>query len=182
MKGAVFFERDGILNLCAEVGGHQVPPRSLDEFRVNPAAGPLIRELKSAGFVVIGTTVQPGVARGDFTRNEMDLMHRVLRHQLPLDDLFHCCSDDPTHPCYKPEPGLFVEAAFKWGVDLDRSFVISDKWADARAAHVVGCTSVMVASPWVGDDHHDFVVPDLESAVRKVLQLHAAPQGVVAHG
>jgi hypothetical protein len=36
---------------------------------------------------------------------------------------------------------------------------------------MAGCTSIMVRSPWIGDDHHDFVVEDFASAVSKVLHL-----------
>ena len=66
-----------------------------------------------------------------------------------------------------------MEAAFKWSLDLDHSFVISDKWQDAKAAQIAGCTSVMIDSPWIGDDHHDFVVKDLGSAVAKIVQLQS---------
>lgn len=145
----------------------------MEEFRVNPAAHALLSQLKQAGFVLIVATNQPGVVRGDLSRSELDRMHALLRRQLPLDDILVCVDDDPSHPCFKPNPGLFLEAGFKWGLDLDRSFVISDKWPDARAAHIAGCTSVMVQSPWVGNDHHDFVVSDLPSAVAKILNLHA---------
>ncbi len=175
MKTAVFFERDGILNLCEAERGHQVQPVRLEQFKVNPAAKPLLAELKRAGLLLIATTNQPGTSRGQMSRNELDMMHAVLRRQLPLDDLLACVSDDPHHPCYKPQPGMFLEAAFKWGIDLDHSFVISDKWQDAKAAQIAGCTSVLVQSPWIGRDHHDFVVPDFESAVSKVLHLHTQP-------
>ena len=74
-------------------------------------------------------------------------------------------------PCRKPKPGLLVEAAFQWHLDLDRSFVVSDKWQDAEAARTAGCTSLLLQSPWVGDVHHDFVLPDLEAIVDKILQL-----------
>ncbi len=180
MKPAIFIERDGLLNLCEVRDGHQVIPTRLEQFKVNDTAKPLILLLKEAGFFVIATTNQPGVARGVLPRNELDLMHNILRRRLPLDDLAVCTSDDPTHPCYKPQPGLFLEAAFKWGLDLDHSYVISDKWPDAKAAQVAGCTSVMIASPWVGKDHHDFVVADFATAVKKILHLHEAPVGYVA--
>jgi D-glycero-D-manno-heptose 1,7-bisphosphate phosphatase len=175
MKSAVFLERDGILNLCETQRGHQVQPLRLEQFRVNPEAKALLAELKRSGLLVIVATVQPAPARGLMPRNELDHMHAVLRRQLPVDDLFTCISDDPHHPCYKPQPGLFLEAAFKWGIDLDHSFVISDKWQDAKAAQIAGCTSIMVQSPWIGKDHHDFVVADFAAAVAKVLQLHAHP-------
>ncbi len=172
MKAAVFFERDGVLNLCEVQHGTQVAPLRLEQFKINPAAAALLTQLKQAGFILIATTNQPAVSRGDLTRNELDLMHAVLRRKLPLDDVMLCPYDDTDHPCHKPQPGMFLEAAFKWSLDLDRSFVISDKWPDAKAAQIAGCTSVMIRSPWIGDDHHDFVVEDLAAAVAKIQPLH----------
>jgi histidinol-phosphate phosphatase family protein len=180
MKTAVFLERDGILNECENVGGHQAVPTRLEQFKVTPEAARLLGELKADGHLLIATTNQPGVSRGEVRRNEVDLMHVILRRRLPLDDLFLCASDDPTHPCFKPQPGMFQEAAFKWGLDLDRCFVISDKWQDAKAAQIAGCTSVLVRSPWIGDDHHDFVVGSLAEAVGKIRQLCSAPHHAAA--
>ncbi len=172
MKIAIFFERDGLLNLCATRHGEQVSPLRLEHFRLNPQAAIQLARLKQAGFILIVTTNQPAIERGELTRNELALMHACLRRRLPIDDILFCPHQDSSHPCHKPQPGMFLEAAFRWGLDLDQSFVISDKWQDAKAAQVAGCTSVMVESPWIGDDHHDFLVADLESAITKVEQLH----------
>ena len=174
MKAAVFFERDGVLNLCEAQHGTQTAPLRLEQFKINPAAAALLTQLKQAGFVLIATTNQPAVSRGELTRNELDLMHAVLRRKLPLDDVMLCPYDDADHPCHKPHPGMFLEAAFKWSLDLDRSFVISDKWPDAKAAQIAGCTSVMIRSPWIGDDHHDFVVEDLAAAAVKIQSLQSS--------
>ena len=70
--------------------------------------------------------------------------------------------------------GLLTEAKFKWHMDLDRSFVISDKWQDAEAARQAGCTSLMIESPWIGSVHHDFLMPTFKAAVEKILQLRVA--------
>ncbi len=180
MKAAVFLERDGILTVAEVLRGQPVTPLRLENFKVNESVKPLLQSMKDAGLVLLVATNQPAVSRGELPRNELDLMHRVLLHKLPVDDILLCASDDTSHPCYKPQPGLFLEAAFKWSLDLDRSFVISDKWQDAKAAHVAGCTSVMVRSPWVGKDHHDFIVENFAAAVKKVLQLHAAPASFCA--
>lgn len=172
MKSAVFFERDGILNLCETVNGREHVPRRVEEFRPNTAAAPLLASLRDAGCLLLVATNQPGVSQGLIPRNELDLMHTVLRRALPVDDILVCPYDDASHPCRKPNPGLFIEAAFKWGLDLDHSFVVSNKWEDAKAAQIAGCTSVLCRSPWVGNDHHDFLVDDLEAAIRKILHCH----------
>jgi D-glycero-D-manno-heptose 1,7-bisphosphate phosphatase len=173
MRQAVFLERDGILNLCDTVNGEQVTPLRSERFRINPAARKALEELKAAGFVLIVTTNQPSVSQGILPRRELDRMHALLFRQLPIDDIFVCPHADWTHPSCKPQPGMFLEAGFKWGIDLDQSFVISDKEADAKAGQIAGCTSVMVQSPWIGSEYHDFVVGDLQGAVQRILGLVA---------
>jgi D-glycero-D-manno-heptose 1,7-bisphosphate phosphatase len=168
MKIAVFLERDGVLNnpACA------APPASAAEFRVNREIGEMLDLLKQVGFLLIATTNQPGVSRGDLSRRELDLMHERLQRELPLDDILVCPHEQADNcPCRKPNPGLFQEASFKWHVELDRSYVISDKWQDAEAARQVGCVSLLLNSPNCGTGHHDYVVPDIESAFERIVQI-----------
>lgn len=175
MRSGVFLERDGVLNRTKVERGNQRAPLTLEEFKVNRNAIQPLKRLKAAGYVVLATTNQPGLSCGYQSRRELDLMHDTLRRELPLDDILMCPHDQTDHcTCRKPQTGLFTEAAFKWHLDLERSFVISDKWQDARAAHVAGCTSLMIQSPWIGKCHHDFVLESLADAVEKILQLHSA--------
>lgn len=175
MKAAVFFERDGVLNRVRVERQNQVTPLTMDEFALNEEAIDLLASLKAAGFRLLVTTNQPGLSRGYQSRRELDLMHTVLRKKFPIDDIFVCPHDALDRcPCRKPEPGLFFEAAFKYHLDLERSFVVSDKWQDAKAAHNAGCTSLLIQSPWNGSGHRDFTFPNLEAAVRRILQLQTA--------
>jgi D-glycero-D-manno-heptose 1,7-bisphosphate phosphatase len=172
MKPAAFIERDGILNAIGVLGRQQVVPETLDRFQLKTEVAPLLLEMRAAGLLLIVTTNQPGISRGSLSRRELDRMHQVLRATFIVDDVMVCPHEDADRcPCRKPRAGLFKEAAFKWGIDLNRSFVISDKWQDAEAARRAGATSLLVQSPWLGDGHHDFVLPDLPTLVDKVLQL-----------
>jgi D-glycero-D-manno-heptose 1,7-bisphosphate phosphatase len=151
---------------------HQVSPLTVADFQINPDAAPWLKQLKAAGMVLIATTNQPGLSRGYQSRRELDRMHQALRTALPIDDILVCPHDETDHcPCHKPKPGLLVEAAFKWHLQLDQSFVVSDKWQDAEAARSAGCTSLLVQSPWVGKAHRDFLLPNLGAVVEKVLAL-----------
>jgi D-glycero-D-manno-heptose 1,7-bisphosphate phosphatase len=174
MKTAIFIERDGILNLTPVERGYQVVPSTLEQFQINElAVGPL-EQLKAAGFVLVGTTNQPGLSQGTVQRRELDRMHELLRQRFPLDDLLVCPHDETDEcPCRKPRAGLLTEAAFKWQLDLERSFVISDKWQDSNAARTAGCTSMLIQSPWIGRGHHDFVLSSLDTIVDKILRLQA---------
>lgn len=181
MKAAIFLERDGILNLARVERNQQQPPLTLSEFKVNtPAIEPLL-QLKAAGFLLIATTNQPAMSHGNISRWELDRMHDTLRRAFSLDDILICPhAEDEFCPCRKPKPGLFSEAAFKWHIELEQSFVISDKWQDAEAARIVGVTSLLLKSPWVGNGHHDFVLPNITAIVNKIGQLQPCQHALVA--
>jgi D-glycero-D-manno-heptose 1,7-bisphosphate phosphatase len=175
MRSGVFLERDGILNRANVERGNQKTPLTFEEFQVNSAAIEPLKQLKAAGYILLATTNQPGLSRGYQSRRELDRMHDLLKRQLPLDDILVCPHDETDEcTCRKPQPGMFTEAAFKWHLDLERSFVVSDKWQDARAAHLTGCTSLLIQSPWIGKCHHDFVLANLPEAVEKILRLHSS--------
>lgn len=181
MRAAIFFERDGVLNLTNVAGKQQVMPRAVGDFHINPDALQPLRQLKEAGFLLISVTNQPEVSRGNLSRRELDLMHQLLRTALPLDDILVCPHDQSDNcPCRKPKPGLLTEAAFKWHLDLDRCFVVSDKWHDAEAARLAGCTSLLLTSPWTGSVHRDFLLPDLAAVATKINHLQQGRQVLVA--
>ena len=172
MKRAVFIERDGILNEVRTGPKQQITPIGLEDFKILTSVSEALKKLKAVGYVVIATTNQPGLSRGYQSRRELDRMHELLRGNLPLDDIMVCPHDEADHcPCRKPRSGLLVEAAFKWHLNLDHSFVVSDKWQDAEAARTAGCTSLLVQSPWVGNVHHDFVLNDIDAIAEKILSL-----------
>jgi D-glycero-D-manno-heptose 1,7-bisphosphate phosphatase len=172
MKTAIFMERDGILNLARSDRQVQIPPNRFEDFKINEAAVPVFEHLKSAGFLLIATTNQPGLSNGTLPRRELDRMHELLRRTFPLDDIMVCPHDaEDQCSCRKPLPGMLMEAAFKWHVDLERSFVISDKWQDARAARAVGATSMLLQSPFTGSGHYDFLLSSLVAIGGKIVQL-----------
>lgn len=172
MKRAVFIERDSILNEVRSGPKNPITPIALEEFKIIKEAAEPLKKLKAVGFILIATTNQPGLSRGYQSRGELDRMHELVRRSFPIDDIMLCPHDEADHcPCRKPRPGLLIEAAFKWHLNLDHSFVVSDKWQDAEAARAAGCTSLMIKSPWIGNVHRDIVLPDLSSIADRILRL-----------
>lgn len=172
MKVAVFFERDGILIHPQGDGATSRTPQRMEEFRVREEILERLTELRAAGFLLFATTNQPGVTSGAPSRRELDLMHAVLCRKLPLEAVLVCPhpSDDAC-TCRKPLPGLLREAAHQHKLDLDHSFVVSDRWEDAEMADAVGATSVLIRSKANGTGHHDYIVEDFSGAMTKVLEV-----------
>ena len=170
-----------MLNEARMENHQQVSPLLMEQFVIHKEAAPLLTKLKQSGLILLATTNQPGLSRGYQLRSELDRMHRKLRKELPLDDILVCPhAEEDDCPCRKPKPGLLQEAAFEYHLHLDHSFVISNKWQDAEAARLAGCTSFMLQSPWLGTVHRDFVLPDLAAVTEKILQVQRTQRPVAA--
>ncbi len=125
--------------------GHPYPPSSPDEFELLPGAVETCAALRAAGFLVIVVTNQPDVARGTQRREVVEQIHQLLLTQAPVDEIRVCYHDDDAGcECRKPRPGLLVDAAQTWGIDLASSYMIGDRWKDVEAGHRAGCTTVFI--------------------------------------
>jgi D-glycero-D-manno-heptose 1,7-bisphosphate phosphatase len=58
---------------------------------------------------------------------ELQRMNRALREAVTLDDLRICMHDDGDGcPCRKPKPGMVLDLARHWQIDLGRSYLVGD--------------------------------------------------------
>jgi D-glycero-D-manno-heptose 1,7-bisphosphate phosphatase len=142
---AVFLDRDGVLNRAVIRGGKPYPPASLSELEIPPDVPGALAALKERGFLLLVVTNQPDVARGNQQRAVVESMHEALRAALPIDDFFVCYHDDKDIcDCRKPKPGLLLQAARKYGLELSSSYLIGDRWRDIDAGQVAGCSTIWI--------------------------------------
>jgi transaldolase len=144
-RKAVFLDRDGVLNEAVLRNGRPHPPDDAAALRIPPDVPGLIQRLRDAGFLTIGVTNQPDVARGRQSIEVVEAINAALRAVVPLDDLLVCYHDDADAcDCRKPGPGLLIRAAARHGIDLARSFMIGDRWRDVEAGRRAGCRTVFI--------------------------------------
>jgi D-glycero-D-manno-heptose 1,7-bisphosphate phosphatase len=142
---AVFLDRDGVLNEAIIRNGKPYPPSSIEELKVSPDAGQALALLVNAGFVLFVVSNQPDVARGTQTREAVDQINSALAAQFPIQEFFICCHDDrDVCSCRKPKPGLLLQAAAKYPIDLARSFLVGDRWRDIDAGAAAGCRTILL--------------------------------------
>lgn len=144
-RRAVFLDRDGVLNEAIVREQRPYPPSGLAEFRIVPDAAMALRRLKDAGFLLIVVTNQPDVARGSQTREAVEELNAAIQAALPVDNFYVCFHDRADGcGCRKPKPGLLLEAAAYRNIDLQRSFLIGDRWRDIDAGAAAGCLTVLI--------------------------------------
>jgi D-glycero-D-manno-heptose 1,7-bisphosphate phosphatase len=145
MKRAVFLDRDGVLNESIVREGRPYPPATMNELKIYPDAAGSLSNLKQAGFLLLVVTNQPDVARATQTRENVDAMNATIGAALPIDEFLICWHDDADGcQCRKPKPGLILQAATKYRIDLRRSFLIGDRWRDVDAGAAAGCRTILI--------------------------------------
>jgi D-glycero-D-manno-heptose 1,7-bisphosphate phosphatase len=149
MRRAVFLDRDGVLNEPIVRDGLPHSPRSLADFKIIQGTADALDALRQAGFLLIVATNQPEVVRGLQDRDVIEKMHAELRSVLRVDDVFTCYHDSGDRcACRKPEPGLILEAARKWEIRLDESYMIGDRFKDIEAGRRAGCRTILLAQSY----------------------------------
>jgi len=142
---AVFLDRDGVLNRALVREGKPYPPANLSELEILPGVQEACSTLKRAGLGLIVITNQPDLSRGTMERGAVDAMNAEVRERLGLDDVRVCPHDDADRcDCRKPAPGLLLAAAREWGIALDRSVMVGDRWRDIESGRRAGCKTVFI--------------------------------------
>lgn len=150
-KPAVFFDRDGVLNVDH---GYVHKP---DDFDWTPGALEAIRWCNDRGWLVFVVTNQAGIGRGYYDKAAFHHLTDWMRAELReigahIDEVFFC----PHHPtaalgkyltachCRKPAPGMLEQAAAGWPIDKARSLLFGDKTSDLGAAGAFGIEGILV--------------------------------------
>lgn len=164
-RPAAFFDRDGVINV-----DHGYV-HTTDQLELIDRAAAALRACREAGFLVFIVTNQSGIARGYFDEDALNVFHNHLRTLLAkegavIDDIRYCPHHvEATVAVYrrdcswrKPGPGMILDLAQHWNVDLARSFLVGDKESDMQAASAAG----VAGFHFTGGDLAAFVAPLLE--------------------
>jgi len=173
-RKAIFLDRDGTLNKAYIENGLPISPSSLNKFKIIKGVKKSINRLKKLNFLCILITNQPDVFRGKISKKTVVKMNSYIKKKIKLDDMFVCYHDNEHNcSCRKPKPGLLVKASKKWKIDLNKSFMIGDRWKDILAGKKVGCKTIFINNNYKNDKKvkADFTFKSLLKAVNKIEKL-----------
>ncbi len=134
---AIFLDRDGTINEEMGYINH------IERFQIFPFVAESIKIFRENGFKIVVVTNQSGIARGYFTEELLNEVHKNLNKYLQkngtkLDGIYYC----PHHPtegrgkykkdcnCRKPKTGLIEKAVKEHNIDLSSSYMIGDRFKD----------------------------------------------------
>ncbi len=134
-RRALFLDRDGTVN----IDRHYV--HRIEDFEPVPGIFELCAAAAAKGYALVVVTNQSGIERGYFTMEQYEALTAHMRclfaqRGAPLLDVL--CCPFLNHPDRKPNPGMFLKAAAKWGIDLAASVSLGDKPRDVAAGAAAG--------------------------------------------
>lgn len=144
-RKAVFLDRDGVLIKTNVINNKPYAITNYKDLCFNDGVKKGLNTLKNINFLLIVVTNQPDVITNKTTIHEMNKIHNYIRLKLPIDDIFVCLeteTNNSTH--YKPKPGMLIDASKKFNIDLEKSFIIGDRWRDIGAGNNVGCKTILI--------------------------------------
>ena len=167
---AVFLDRDGVLNKPNIINGKPYAPKKVKDFIIYSEAYEVLNNLKNNLYKIIVVTNQKDVGKGVTSMKVLNTMHNKLKSFLPIDDIKVCICVDECD-CYKPNPGMILEAQKEWKIDIEKSYIIGDSWRDIGAGINAGCKTILIDRkynmPMVYKP--DYIVYSLKEAESKIL-------------
>ena len=104
MRRAVFLDRDGVINEAVIRNRKPYPPKTLAELEVTRETETALHKLFVRGYILIGITNQPDVARGTQKKEVVEAINSYLLEKLPIKEISVCYHDDGDNcNCRKPK-------------------------------------------------------------------------------
>jgi len=135
---AVFLDRDGTIG----GDGHFIHP---DEFEPFENFYNDIDKLKEKGIKIFSFTNQHRISKG---KVKIEDFKREFQ-SYGFTDTYICPHEMNSNcQCQKPKPGMLLQAAKEYGLNLSNCIVIGDVGTDMIAANSVGAIKILVKTGW----------------------------------
>lgn len=149
MNKAVFIDRDGVIN--SDVGHYYI--YRPEDFVLNAGLIEALKLWRDAGFIFIVITNQGGINKGEYTNNDVEMVHEKLRHLLAeegidIKEIYYCPHHDKFQKCLCRKPGnLNIEKGIaRFNIDRTQSWMIGDSPRDIEAGKASGLQTLKIDS------------------------------------
>ena len=154
---------------------------SVDQIEILPGVVEGIKLLRN-DYLLLVVTNQSVVSRGMLSEQGLleihaDLSNRLEREGASVDALYYCphLPDDlvPANnqvcDCRKPRPGMLLNAARRWGLDMTQSYIVGDRNSDILAGKAASVKGILVKSEFAQTSDQIQAVAGLPEATQTIL-------------
>lgn len=145
MTKAIFLDRDGVIN--DNTRKHVNKPEDLI---IYPGVGEALRKAEQNGFDLFVVTNQGGIELGHLTHEKLEKIHDKMLQDLEpfchIREVAYCPDFKKPSECRKPKPGMILELAEKYDIDLKESWMVGDLETDVQAGVSAGCRTAKIGN------------------------------------
>ena len=166
IKNAIFLDRDGTLNkgvIKEDLDSFKLrPPYKLEELYIYQDLSYL--KSFSGKYHLFIITNQPDIKRGYQTEEFNNFINSSILKEIDVKKIYSCfCHEsDPGCNCYKPSPGLILNAIKEFNIDIEQSYFIGDTWRDVELCKNTNIKSVLIDRGFYNNMKKDFLVRNLK--------------------
>jgi D-glycero-D-manno-heptose 1,7-bisphosphate phosphatase len=158
MIRAVFFDRDGVINCLVDRDGEMTAPWHVNEFNLFTGVRAAIDLVKTNNYMTFVVTNQPDVVDGKLPKRHLDLMHRMVKSWLCVDDIL--VAYERGSAWYKPNNGMLETFIKHYNIDRVSSYIIGDRWKDIVAGHRSGLSTIFIGQEYTFPLEYKDIQPD----------------------
>lgn len=162
MQKAVFFDRDGVINIDTEY------VYKIEDFVYVDGFLDLFRSCKEKGFLLFVVTNQSGIGRGYYTLDDFLKLSAFMQSDLNtrfgfcFDKIYYCAHNaESACECRKPKSGMIEQALNDFDIDLSCSYIIGDKESDIEAGINGGIKTTILFNRYNAKSKANFIVDSL---------------------
>jgi len=166
-KKAVFLDRDGVINEVIFRGSDKpIAPWSLEEFKLYDKIGVPLKEFSDLGYLLFVVSNQPDISKGLVDKQIVERMNDIIISQFTIKKVVYCPHETRHNcKCRKPKPGMLIQLADEFGVDLNESYMIGDNWKDIAAGEAAGCKTILLKREYNKTVSADYRVQSLQKTI-----------------
>ncbi len=169
----VFLDRDGTLIVDPE----DLRVDSIDEIELFPDSIEALKYLADHNFNAIIITNQAGIAEGRYTTEKFWEIHQAVLDKLApsglpiLKTYLSPYGKDVVNDWRKPGPGMLLQAAQDFHLNLSETYMVGDNHSDIQAGISAGSKTVLVktANYNVEAPEADYAAPNLLDAAQYIV-------------
>lgn len=143
MNRAIFLDRDGVINDNSRK--HVNKPKDLIIYEGVKEG---LKKAYDSGYDLFVVTNQGGVELGHLNEKDLDAIHEKMIEELKpycsFKEIKYCPDYNKKSNCRKPKPGMILELAEKYDIDLRNSWMIGDMDTDIEAGVAAGCSTAKI--------------------------------------
>jgi len=143
-KKAIFFDRDGVLNFPIIKKKKPYAPLSIKQFKLYKNLEKYNKKIRKKEYLIFVITNQPDFRKKKISTKILNKLNKILYEKFKYNKIYISLSKNDNNYFRKPNPGMIMKAKNEFNLDLNKSFIIGDRFSDIIIGKKLNIKSIFI--------------------------------------